>query len=678
MLVLRDLSIKKKLISITMGVSTGVLILSAIFVSVYQYYSLRQNEVVRIKVLAEAMAVNSEAPLIFADPKSAQEVLSALAVDKAIRYAFILDKKGEIFASFIASQTTQPVQLEKSSGSEAIFGRGEFLLTVPIKSRGETVGAIQIRSTLSRVYRSLIRYAAILICVILVGSIFALWLVNQLQAIVSKPILHLTQITTKLKESKDFSLRAQTWYHDEIGTLVDGFNSMLAEIGERDRALQRAHDELEDKVAARTQELVKAREDAEEASRMKSQFMANMSHELRTPLNGVLGIADLLLDLRPTSEQQELLKLIKFSGQSLLDLLNDILDFAKIEAGKLSLLQEEFPLRENLNNLESFFGLQARAKGVDIVLQVAPDVPSLVRGDALRVKQILVNLLGNSIKFTQKGKIVIQVEVEGPSESGHCLRFSVIDSGIGIAKDKQKVIFDAFSQADGTMTRKYGGTGLGLTISAQLAGLMCGKVWVESPLPEDLRSKYSLPSCEETPGSAFHAVITLGKAKFQAMESRPEETGFQPQSNTAEADASQLPSLKILLVEDNRINQKVAEAMLSRNGHKVTIANNGLEALEALSGWLEGGADRPFDIVLMDIQMPKLDGLSASKEIRSKEEILNQKIPGDKPKAHIPIIALTAHALAEDRLRCKDAGMDDYLTKPINKGELLGKLARFS
>jgi two-component system CheB/CheR fusion protein len=386
-------------------------------------------------------------------------------------------------------------------------------------------------------------------------------------------------------------------------------------------------------------ELEKARVSAEAASRAKSEFLANMSHEIRTPMNGIMGMAQLLEYTELSLKQREYLHIMRDSGESLLSLINDILDLSRIEAGRVELELQEFSLRKSVVDVINSQISLVHAKGLTITTDIPAAVPDNLTGDQLRLKQILINILGNAVKFTSRGEIALGVDLEDRHSDSALLRFDVTDTGIGISPDILDRIFEPFSQADTSTTRRFGGSGLGLSICKRLTDMMGGDIWVEST---------------EEAGSTFHVQLPFAVNELQ-MERRDRRSGDPPGSSAWTGCP-----LRILLAEDNQSSLIFCETILRREGHRVATARNGAEALKE---WMQSN----FDIILMDIQMPEMDGTEATRSIRERER---------EEGGHVPIIALTAHAMQGDRARLLSQGFDGYVTKPLKLNELNEEMRR--
>lgn len=383
------------------------------------------------------------------------------------------------------------------------------------------------------------------------------------------------------------------------------------------------------------QELIQAKEMALQASEGKSEFLATMSHEIRTPLHGIMGMTEILLSMPLANEQKSHLTMIQASGQTLMSLINDILDFSKIEAGKLSLTAEPMELREHVSNIMHVLEHGIQDKPITLTYQVAPEVPNALMADPVRFGQIITNLVSNALKFTDEGAVTLSIGLESHTPEDVTLHCTVTDTGIGLMPEQQKLIFEPFTQVDGSLARRYPGTGLGLSITSQLVSMMGGHIWVDS---------------EWGKGSVFHYTVRLARANGHLSN-----TIIEP---PAPMDAGPAATFNILLAEDNEINQVVALHILNAAGHHVEVALNGKVALEKLQ-------ENSFDVVLMDIHMPEMDGFQATQAIRQQETNTGN---------HMPIIALTANARNDDKERCLKAGMDAYLSKPFRSEELLSTL----
>ena len=641
-MILQNLSIKRKLTLITMLTSSAALILSALSFLVYDLVSFRHLLIQDLMTQAEIIGYNSAGAMEFRDVPAATATLSALTAKEGVVAAGLYGRDGKIFAQYSRNNRVIPSRLPVDPEDKGYRFEGEYLQVFhEVTLDGERLGTLLLQSDMRQWSVRAKRYAGILCIFVLISGLFAFLVSSKLQRLISRPILHLEDTMRMVSANRNYEVRATKSYGDEIGRLIDGFNTMLSEIQQRDTALRGANEELkartgelEKEIQYRKEtqeELLKAKHAAEEASRAKSTFLANMSHELRTPLNAIIGYSEMLeeetRELGKSDSVQDLRK-IQSAGKHLLSLINDVLDLSKIEAGKMGLHLENFEVSPLIAEMISTLQPAAAKNSNTIHVRVADNL-GVMRADVTKVRQILFNLLSNACKFTDHGTVSVDVD-QSKVEGADWVRFRVSDTGIGITAKQKENLFHEFSQADASIARKYGGTGLGLAITYRFVQLMKGRISVESEPGKGATFTVHLPTQVVMEGPESARSMASGDAASSLAESKTHKD-------------------TILVIDDDASVRDLMSRFLGKVGFHVVASASGEEGIQLARQM------RPL-VITLDVVMPECDGWTVLKKLKS-----------DPVLAEIPVIMVT---IVDNEAMGLDLGASNYLIKPVDRDRL--------
>jgi signal transduction histidine kinase/ActR/RegA family two-component response regulator len=638
-------SLNHKLTIISL-LSTGMALL-VVFVAfaVTSVLNHRKDEGMQLSSFAGVVGTNSVDALLFNDRTLARNTLGALKAKEEISRAILYDRNGKPFARYVAPGEPEGgaadaplASLDDDALAEANLQGSRFWLPRmrlyrPVMNSSVQIGVVMIEADLVAMWLDIFKSLGVIGAAMCGSLLVSLVLAARFKRSIADPVTKLINAAQKVSASQNYTLRIAHQRTDELGTLIDSFNEMLAQIEGRGAALTHHRDELERQVGVRTEQLEKAKNAAEAASRAKSAFLATMSHEIRTPMNGVLGMTEMLLSTDLTDSQRNYTKLVKRSGEHLLVIINDILDFSKIEAGKLTIEYINFNLWDLLEDIHTVYTPQAEGKGIALHFDIANDIPVAICGDPNRLRQVMANLLGNAIKFTEQGRIMARVRVAGEDSQAVTLRFEVHDTGIGISREARSRIFEAFSQADDSTTRKYGGTGLGLAISKQLVELMGGSIGVDNAL---------------TQGSIFWFTVSFDKRRVD-----PDAPGDHQHT---------IEGLRVLIVDEQTSSRVGLERHLAAWQVETGSAASATEAIERLGEAVRAG--HPYDAAILDMELEHTSGL-----------LLASIIKADAATRATRLLVLSPERLAADPVQRREAGVAYQLIKPARAADLFACLA---